>query len=59
MLTRPDAGGIRRRLRKLPGLLQDALFLILIVWLFAVIVLVLGAPVALLVRLVSEVIKLL
>ena len=52
-------GGIRRRLRTLPGLLEDALFLLLVVWLFAVIVLVLGAPVALLVRLASAMIKLL
>jgi len=59
IVMRPARGGIRRRLRTLPGLLEDALFLLLVVWLFAVIVLVLGAPVALLVRLVSEMIKLL
>ena len=59
IVTRPAGGGIRRRLRTLPGLLEDALFLLLVVWLFAVIVLVLGAPVALLVRLASAMIKLL
>ena len=53
-----SAGGIRRHFRTLAVLLEDALILLLVVWLFSVIVLVLGAPVALLAELVSRLIKL-
>ena len=56
-VTRAEGGGIRRRLGKLPGLLEDVFILLLVVWLFPVIVLAIGTPIALLVRFVSDAIN--
>jgi len=58
MLDAPSSGRIRRHLRTVAVLLEDALILIVVVWLFAAIVFVLGAPVALLAELVSRLITL-
>jgi hypothetical protein len=40
---------------KLLGLLDDALMLLLVIWLFPLVILLVGAPVALLVRLLIEI----
>ena len=42
-------------LSKLLGLLDDALMLLLVIWLFPLVILLVGAPVALLVRLLIEI----
>ena len=47
-------GGARQAVRRLVGLLDDAAFLLLAVWLFPAAVLVVGIPLALLVRLLLE-----
>jgi hypothetical protein len=51
---RGDAGGL---FDKLLGLLDDALMLLLAVWLFPLVILLVGAPIALLVRLLVEITK--
>lgn len=46
---------IRRALRKVAGLLDDAVMLLLLTWLFPAAILVVGTSVALLVRLLIEI----
>jgi hypothetical protein len=53
----PERGDGRRPLQKLLGLLDDALMLLLVIWLFPLVILLVGAPVALLVRLLIEITK--
>ena len=48
-------GEARRPVHKLLGLLDDAVMLLLVIWLFPLAMLLVGAPVALLVRLLSEI----
>ena len=55
---RAERGNARRpfhKLHKLLGLLDDALMLLLVIWLFPLVILLVGAPVALLVRLLIEI----
>ena len=52
---RAERGDVRRLLRKLVGLLDDAVMLLLVIWLFPLAILLFGAPVALLVRLLIEI----
>ena len=59
LFVTPSEGTIRRHLRTLAVLVGDALILLVVVWLFAAMVLVIGTPIALLARLVTELIKLL
>jgi hypothetical protein len=47
-------GGARSLLRKLVGLLDDAAFLLLAVWLFPAAILAVGIPLALLIRLLLD-----
>jgi hypothetical protein len=54
---RAERGDARRPLHKLLGLLDDALMLLLVIWLFPLVILLVGAPVALLVRLLIEITK--
>ena len=54
---RAERGNARRPLQKLLGLLDDALMLLLVIWLFPLVILLVGAPVALLVRLLIEITK--
>jgi hypothetical protein len=51
---RAERGSARRPVHKLLGLLADALMLLLVIWLFPLVILLVGAPVALLVRLLIE-----
>jgi hypothetical protein len=48
-------GGRRSRLRNILGLLDDAMLLLLVVLLFPLLILLIGTPVALLVRLLIEI----
>jgi hypothetical protein len=48
---RAERGDARRPFHKRLGLLDDALMLLLVIWLFPLVILLVGAPVALLVRL--------
>ena len=48
-------GGGRRWLRKIPGLIEDAAVLLLIVLLFPLVILLVGTPLALFVRLLLEI----
>ena len=52
---RAERGNARRPFHKLLGLLDDALMLLLVIWLFPLVILLVGAPVALLVRLLIEI----
>jgi hypothetical protein len=52
---RAERGNARRRFHKLLGLLDDALMLLLVIGLFPLVILLVGAPVALLVRLLIEI----
>ena len=52
---RAERGEARRPVHKLLGLLDDAVMLLLVIWLFPLAMLLVGAPVALLVRLLSEI----
>jgi hypothetical protein len=55
---RAERGDARRPLHKLVGLLDDTLMLLLVIWLFfPLAILLVGAPVALLVRLLIEITK--
>ena len=51
---RAERGNARRPVHTLLGLLDDALMLLLVIWLFPLVILLVGAPVALLVRLLIE-----
>ena len=50
-----ERGNARSPFHKLLGLLDDALMLLLAIWLFPLVILLVGAPVALLVRLLIEI----
>ena len=50
-------GAAKRRLHTIAALLDDAVTLILLIWLFPLVILVVGAPVALLVRALYEIVK--
>ena len=52
---RAERGNARRPFHTLLGLLDDALMLLLVIWLFPLVILLVGAPVALLVRLLIEI----
>lgn len=52
---RAKRGNARRPFHKLLALLDDALMLLLVIWLFPLVILLVGAPVALLVRLLIEI----
>jgi hypothetical protein len=52
---RAERGNARSPFHKLLGLLDDALMLLLVIWLFPLVILLVGAPVALLVRLLIEI----
>lgn len=52
---RAERSNARRPFHKLLGLLDDALMLLLVIWLFPLVILLVGAPVALLVRLLIEI----
>ncbi len=52
---RAERDNARRPFHKLLGLLDDALMLLLVIWLFPLVILLVGAPVALLVRLLIEI----
>lgn len=54
---RAERGYARRPFHKLLGLLDDALMLLLVIWLFPLVILLVGAPVGLLVRLLIEIAK--
>jgi hypothetical protein len=51
----PETG--RRPARMLPGWLEEGLMLLLVIWLFPLAILLVGAPVALLVRLLMAIAK--
>ena len=51
----PEGGNARSPFHKLRGLLDDALMVLLVIWLFPLVILLVGAPVALLVRLLIEI----
>lgn len=55
--VRAERGDARRPLHKLLGLLDDAVMLLLVICLFPLAILLVGAPVALLVRLLIEIAK--
>ena len=52
---RAERRNARSPFHKLLGLLDDALMLLLVIWLFPLVILLVGAPVALLVRLLIEI----
>jgi hypothetical protein len=52
---RPERGNARSPFHKLLGLLDDALMLLLVICLIPLVILLVGAPVALLVRLLIEI----
>lgn len=52
---RAERGSARSPFDKLLGLLDDALMLLLVIWLLPLVILLVGAPVALLVRLLIEI----
>ena len=52
---RAERGNAKSSFHKLLGLLDDALMLLLVIWLFPLVILLVGAPVALLVRLLIEI----
>jgi hypothetical protein len=52
---RAERGNARSPFRRFLGLLDDALILLLVIWLFPFVILLLGAPAALLLRLLIEV----
>ena len=52
---RAERGSARSPFQKLLGLLDDALMLLLVIWLLPLVILLVGAPVALLVRLLIEI----
>lgn len=52
---RAERGNARSPFHKLLGLLDDALMLLLVIWLLPLVILLVGAPVALLVRLLIEI----
>lgn len=52
---RAESGNARRPFHTLLGLLDDALMLLLAIWLLPLVILLVGAPVALLVRLLIEI----
>jgi hypothetical protein len=52
-------GATKRRLHTIAALLDDVVTLVLLIWLFPLVILVVGAPVALLVRALYEIVKLL
>lgn len=54
---RAERGDARRSVHKLLGLLDDVVMLLLVIWLFPLAILLVGAPVALLVRLLIEITK--
>ena len=54
---RAERGYARRPFHKLLGLFDDALMLLLVLWLFPLVILLVGAPVGLLVRLLIEIAK--
>jgi hypothetical protein len=50
-------GATKRRLHTIAALLDDVVTLVLLIWLFPLVILVVGAPVALLVRALYEIVK--
>jgi hypothetical protein len=54
-----QCGATKRRLHTIAALLDDVVTLVLLIWLFPLVILVVGAPVALLVRGLYEIVKLL
>jgi hypothetical protein len=50
-------GAIKRSLHTIAALLDDVVTLVLLIWLFPLVILVVGAPVALLVRTLYEIVK--
>jgi hypothetical protein len=52
---RAGRGNARRTVQKLLGVLDDALMLLLVIWLLPLVILLVGAPVALLVALLIEI----
>jgi hypothetical protein len=52
---RAEGGNTWRTFHTLLGLVDDALMLLLVIWLFPLVILLVGAPVALLVRLLIEI----
>jgi hypothetical protein len=53
----PQRGATKRSLHTIAALLDDAVTLVLLIWLFPLVILVVGAPVALLVRALIEIVK--
>jgi hypothetical protein len=50
-------GAIKRSLHTITALLDDVVTLVLLIWLFPLVILVVGSPVALLVRALYEIVK--
>ena len=50
-------GAIKRSLHTIAAFLDDVVMLVLLIWLFPVVILLVGAPVALLVRALIEIVK--